>query len=140
MQVTGLLLEPTWRQWAADTQAVGAELPAALEAPLPAAQQLLVTFERWLLQLKALRRMVIVGFASDARSLQQVPAVGQIAPPLLQTLQRFGAARVGRSAGARRNQVQAMLDRAILKLLKTLRQIQETHPWCARGAPGVGRR
>lgn len=57
--------------------------------------------------------------------------MGQIAPPLLQTLQQFAAARAGRSAGAQRNQVQAMLDRAILKLLKTLRQIQETHPWCA---------
>ena len=56
--------------------------------------------------------------------------MGQIAPPLLQTLQQFAAARAGRSVGAQRNQVQAMLDRAILKLLKTLRQIQETHPWC----------
>lgn len=72
VQVTQLLLEPTWRQWAADTAAVAAELPAALEAPMQAAHALLVTFERWLLQLKALRRMVIFGFQSDARSLQQV--------------------------------------------------------------------
>lgn len=71
-QVTALLLEPTWQQWAADTQAVGGALPGALEAPLQAAQQLLVTFERWLLQLKALRRMVMFGFPSDARSLAQV--------------------------------------------------------------------
>lgn len=72
VQVTQLLLEPTWRQWAADTAAVASELPAALEAPMQAAHALLVTFERWLLQLKALRRMVIFGFPSDARSLQQV--------------------------------------------------------------------
>lgn len=39
---------------------------------MQAAHALLVTFERWLLQLKALRRMVIFGFPSDARSLQQV--------------------------------------------------------------------
>ncbi len=80
MQVTALLLEPMWQQWAADTQAVGGALPGALEAPLQAAQQLLVTFERWLLQLKALRRMVMFGFPSDARSLAQVGSVG--APPL----------------------------------------------------------
>ncbi|KAL4857594.1 Importin-11 [Chlorella vulgaris] len=133
-QVTALLLEPTWRQWAADTSAVAAELPNALEAPLQAAQQLLVTFERWLLQLKALRRMVVFGFPSDARSLQQVPAVGQIAPPLLSTLQQFAGARaaraqVGAGAAPQRSQVGAMLDRAILKLLKTLRQIQDAHPW-----------
>ena len=127
--MTQLLLEPTWRQWAADTAAVAADLPAALEAPLQAAQALLVTFERWLLQLKALRRMVVFGFPSDARSLAQVAAVGQVAPPLLATLQQFAGARAGRSAGAARNQVQAMLDRALLKLLKTLRQVQEAHPW-----------
>lgn len=72
LQVTALLLEPTWQQWAADTQAVTSALPGALDAPLQAAQQLLVTFERWLLQLKALRRMVMFGFPSDARSLVQV--------------------------------------------------------------------
>ena len=133
---------------------VGGQLPAALEAggagggsaaTAAATTQLLVTFERWLLQLKALRRMVVFGFPSDARSLQQVPAVGQIAPPLLQTLQQFAAARAAGRGGAgagqqqqqappqaqqqQRSQVQAMLDRAVLKLLKTLRQIQETHPW-----------
>lgn len=127
--VTALLLEPTWHQWAADTAAVAAELPAALEAPLAQGQALLVTFERWLLQLKALRRMIIFGFPSDARSLQQVGAVGQVGPPLLQTLQQFAAVRAGRAAEAARNQVQAMLDRALLKLLKTLRQVQEAHPW-----------
>ena len=111
-------------------------LPAALEAPLAAAQALLVTFERWLLQLKALRRMVVFGFPSDARSLAQVAAVGQVAPPLLATLQQFVGARSARSTGAQRNQVQAMLDRAILKLLKTLRQIQEAHPWCMWTGPG----
>lgn len=55
--------------------------------------------------------------------------MGQIAPPLLETLQRFSAARSARPPGAQRNQVQAMLDRAVLKLLKTLRQVQEAHPW-----------
>lgn len=133
-QVTALLLEPTWRQWAADTAAIAAELPAALDAPLQAAQQLLLTFERWLLQLKALRRMVVFGFPSDARTLAQVPAVGQVAPPLLQALQQFAGARAARAPGGsggspQRSQVAAMLDRAILKLLKTLRQVQEAHPW-----------
>lgn len=166
-QVTALLLEPTWQQWAADTQAVGAALPGALEAPLQAAQQLLVTFERWLLQLKALRRMVMFGFPPDARSLAQVgsadaplpgrhslaccpvgpcfcllglrssfewfgkaarflvmcviacavpaspcqvPAVGQVVPPLLATLRQFTAARAARSASAQRNQVQVGLS------------------------------
>lgn len=132
--MTALLLEPTWRQWAADTAAIAAELPGALDAPLQAAQQLLFTFERWLLQLKALRRMVVFGFQPDARTLQQVPAVGQVAPPLLQALQQFAGARAARPPGGgggspQRSQVGAMLDRAILKLLKTLRQVQEAHPW-----------
>ena len=47
----------------------------------------------------------------------------------LQTLQQFVTARAAHVVGGQRSQVRAMLDRAILKLLKTLRQIQETHPW-----------
>lgn len=127
-QITAQLLEPVWRQWAADTRAVSAALPAALHAPPPQAQALLLTFERWLLELKGLRRMVLFGFPSDARTLQQVPAVAEVAPALLQVLQAFAAARAGKTGGPR-NQVQAMLDRGLLKLVKTLRQMQEMHPW-----------
>lgn len=129
MQVTSQLLEPVWHQWAADTQTLSSSLPEALQASMPQSQQqLLLTFERWLLELKALRRMLLFGFQPDSRTLQQVAAVAQAAPVLLGTLQALAAARAGRTGG-QRNQVQAMLDRALLKLLKTLRQMQEVHPW-----------
>jgi hypothetical protein len=79
--------------------------------------------------------MAMFGYQSDARTLQEVPAVGRLTPTLLQTLQAFVAARPplappGAGAGAGgRSQLGAMVDRGILKLLKSLRQIQEVHPW-----------
>lgn len=86
------------------------------------------------------------GYQSDARTLQQVPAVGRLMPVLLQTLQAFvaarpplapagsqGAAGAAGSAPGGRSQLGAMVDRGTLKLLKSLRQVQEMHPWYAGG-------
>lgn len=90
--------------------------------------------------LQALRRMAMFGYQPDARTLQQVAAVGRLTPALLQTLQTLVAARpplaawaataAGGGGGATpRSQLAAMVDRGMLKLLKSLRQIQEMHPW-----------
>ena len=86
--------------------------------------------------------MVMFGFQLDARTLQEVPAVGRVTPALLQTLQAFVAARpplpsagTGAAAGQAqaapggRSQLGAMVDRGTIKLLKSLWQIQEMHPW-----------
>ena len=47
----------------------------------------------------------------------------------LEGLRAFAATKGAQRAAPGRNQAQAMLDRALLKLLKTLRQVQEVHPW-----------
>ena len=69
-----------WRQWCEDIQVLLADLPAALPSHQPA-QALTLRFERWLMLLKALRRMALFGFASDAKSLQQVPIMPQVTLP-----------------------------------------------------------
>lgn len=105
--------------------------PAAPTNTNAAAQSLLLTMERWLLQLKSLRRMLLFGSPSDAKMLQPVEAVGHAVPSMLNILLQLDGLRGGQASGkpAVRNQVTAMLDRGILKLLKSLRQIQEMHPW-----------
>jgi hypothetical protein len=98
-----------------------------------------------------LRRLVLFGFPSDARSLQPVPAVNLVAPALLEALRALqpaapaanlpsaaitaGPAPPGHTA-VTLAQLAAMADRAVLKLVKTLRQIQDVHPWWVGGGSG----
>lgn len=125
-QVTQLLLEPYWHQWRADTELVVANLPlVAQHQEQP--QAVALALERWLLQLKGLRRMVMFGFPSDATSLQSVPAAHQIAPALLQALQQLVPLR--REFAGPVSQLTVMLDRCSLKLAKTLGDLLSVHPW-----------
>lgn len=93
--------------------------------------------------LQILRRLLVFGFSSDAKTLQAVPAVNLTAPQLLAAVGALQAARLpqqaarlpqqasgGSSGGAvGRSQLLAMLDRGMLKLIKTLSQVQQEHPW-----------
>jgi hypothetical protein len=87
--------------------------------------------------LQILRRLLIFGFSSDAKTLQAVPAVASTAPQLLAAVSALQAARPpqqqqgnGSGGGALvRGQLLAMLDRGMLKLIKTLSQVQQEHPW-----------
>jgi len=129
--VTSQLLEPLWSQWGVDTNVLIAELPAALAggAPQQAQQSVLLVFERWLLQLKSLRRMLLHGFPSDSRTMEPVAAIEQAAPAMLHTLDTLLKLVPSGSSSALRSQAAAMLTRGCLKLVKTLRQLSEVHPW-----------
>eukprot|EP00198_Chlamydomonas_reinhardtii_P012328 XP_001701665.1 predicted protein [Chlamydomonas reinhardtii] len=129
--VTELLFGHVWGCWCADTQALLAGLPAGLEAGPAAgsaqAQALLQSCERWMLLLKILRRLILHGFPSDAKSLSPVPAVHSCCPHMVSALQGLLGVRP-RGKPLPRSHLQAMLERAILKLLKTLCQVLEAHP------------
>lgn len=77
--------------------------------------------------LQALRRLIVFGFQSDARTLEPVPVVTQTVPVLLQALQTLLAARPAK--GAPRSQLAVMLDRGLIKLAKVITNVQEAHPW-----------
>jgi len=95
--------------------------------------------------LQILRRLLLFGFPSDAKSLQPVPAVALCAPQLLaavtalqQVLQAVApaaAAGSGSSGGgaavaaAGTGRLSAMVERGMLKVIKTLSQVQQEHPW-----------
>ncbi|KAK9844039.1 hypothetical protein WJX81_002691 [Elliptochloris bilobata] len=130
-EVAGQLFQPYWTQWCADTQALLAGLPGALAAGSPGDDQLglKLTFERWLLELKGLRRMLMFGFQADARTLQEVPAVGQVAPGLLQALGALLELRGAAPQPRVRSQLAAMLDAALAKLARSLTALLGTHPW-----------
>lgn len=88
--------------------------------------------------MQILRRLLIFGFSSDAKTLQPVPAVGHTAPQLLAAVAALQSARPppqqpgsgsGSSGGVGRSQLVAMLERGMLKLIKSLSQVQQEHPW-----------
>ncbi|GFR48983.1 hypothetical protein Agub_g11001, partial [Astrephomene gubernaculifera] len=162
-QVTELLFSHVWGQWCSDTQALlgpgglaealrggtagtaaaGAGGTAAPPPQPPASpQQLLQTCERWMLLLKILRRLLLHGFPSDARSLAPVAAVHSCCPHMGAALQGLLAAARPSSSSCGpagrppppRSHLGAMSERAVLKLLKTLGQILEVHPWSFHGA------
>ncbi|GIM07011.1 hypothetical protein Vretimale_11220 [Volvox reticuliferus] len=131
-QVTELLFGHVWGQWCTDTQLLLSGLPAGLESAAPA-QPLMQICERWMLLLKILRRLILHGFPSDARTLAPVAAVHSCCPHMVAALQGlFGVRPPGRAFP--RSHLHAMLDRATLKLLKTLAQVLEVHPWSFHGA------
>ena len=76
IQVTSHLFEYTWHHWHEDTQSLLKEFSSLLPNPesslLPVESRKLLELrcERWLLCLKALRRMLKFGFPSDAKSVQ----------------------------------------------------------------------
>jgi len=128
-EIAQFLFESLWSQWGSDTQVLLSRIPDSLDSPL-AGQPLLPSFERWLLLLKIMRRLILFGYPSDAKSLQPVAAVNVCVPPMVQTLMSLIALREGRSGSAgSRSQLMAMLERGILKLLKTQCQVMEAHPW-----------
>lgn len=127
-EVTKQLFQHIWGQWCSDTQSIISGLPEALQGGQPA-PGLLLTIERWLMLLKALRRMLLFGFPSDARTLQQVPVVPGVVQGLLEALQALLSLRAALRQPAARTQAAIMLERGLIKMAKTLVSTQETHPW-----------
>ena len=80
-------------------------------------------------RLQALRRMLLFGFQSDARTLQQVPVVPGVVQGLLEALQALLSLRPALRQPAARTQAAIMLERGLIKMAKTLVSTQETHPW-----------
>jgi hypothetical protein len=95
-----------WAQWVNDTSGLLTGLPALLAgphggclhpatngsgagegsppAPAAAAQQLLITLERWLTLLKIVRRLLVFGHVSDHKSLKPVQEMQTCVPAMLQ--------------------------------------------------------
>lgn len=78
-----------------------------------------------------IRRLLLFGFTSDAKSLQPVAAVAVVAPELLQAAAALAAARdsSSNSSSVGRSQLSVMVERGMLKIIKTLSQVQQEHPW-----------
>ncbi len=77
--------------------------------------------------MQILCRLLLFGFPSDAKSIEPVPAVGLCVPALLQAAQALLDLRS--RAAVPKSQALAMLQRGVVKIVKTLGKVQECHPW-----------
>lgn len=131
-EITSQLFDYTWHHWHNDTQVLLKEFSSFMSNPeghlslSESGQVLQLTCERWIFCLKALRRMLKFGFPSDAKSVQEVSPVKQVSPHFLQVIQLLLGYRAALPQG---HPYRVFHEKGCLKLLKTLFEVQTTHPY-----------
>ncbi|GMP51300.1 hypothetical protein CsSME_00017580 [Camellia sinensis var. sinensis] len=88
---------------------------------------LYLTCERWLLCVKIIRQLIISGFPSDAKSIQEVRPVKEVSPALLNAIQSF--LPYYSSFREQHPKFWDFLKRACTKLVKVLVAVQSRHPY-----------
>ncbi|XP_004296605.1 PREDICTED: importin-11 [Fragaria vesca subsp. vesca] len=88
---------------------------------------LYLTCERWLLCLKIIRQLIISGFPSDAKCVQEVRPVMEVSPMLLNAIQSFLPYYSSFQKG--HPKFLDFLKRACTKLMKVLIALQGRHPY-----------
>ncbi|BBN14841.1 importin-11 [Marchantia polymorpha subsp. ruderalis] len=126
-EITSQLFDYTWHHWFADMQLILQGFSLVLASPDSGLQPdqgkaLSLTCERWLLCSKVLRRMLLFGFQSDAKSVQEVAPVKQVSPAFLQAAQSLLQYRAVPP-------IREFVEKACLRLMKTLVEVQSTHPF-----------
>jgi len=131
-QLTSQIIQHIWSMWLADTTAITAILPSS-SLSTNMQPSILLVLERWLLELKVLSRLLLFGYSSDSKTLEPVAVVTQAVNPLLQALAAMSrclaAQQQQRAINHSRMQFRIMAERGIVKLLKILRKLVDTHPW-----------
>ncbi|MCO5560305.1 hypothetical protein L7F22_013917 [Adiantum nelumboides] len=131
-QVTSQIFDYAWHHWQEDTQTLLKDFSTIFPNPesgflsFESRQLFDLRSERWILCLKALHRMLRFGFPSDARSVQEVPAVKQVCPHFLQQIRVFLSYRFSLPQD---HFLRIFFEKSCLKLLKSLVDLQTIHPY-----------
>lgn len=131
-EITTQLFDYTWHQWCSDTQSILHEFSFMQSSEqkvfsLEWKEMLQLTCDRWLLCLKAMRRMLIFGVPTDAKSVRMVPQVKSVCPLLLQAVQSM--LQYCSVFEHVHDELCGFAEKACLKLMKVLVSIQITHPF-----------
>lgn len=119
-----------WHLWQSDVQKIlhgfstlsGSYNPNELNH-----EELHLICERWLFCLKIIRQLVVSGFPSDAKSVQEVKPIKEVSPALLNVLQSF--LPFYSSFQERNSKFWDFIKRACIKLMKVLIALQGRHPY-----------
>jgi hypothetical protein len=131
-EVTAQYFKYTWHHWCTDTQGILQGIQRLLAGPQSSIliadqdQSLRLTCERWMLCLKVLRRMLVHGYQSDAKFVQEVGPVKDVCPSFLQAVKELLRYRTALKHG---RILHTFLNKACLRLMKILIEVQSTHPY-----------
>ncbi|XP_044491711.1 importin-11 isoform X1 [Mangifera indica] len=131
-EISSHLFDYSWHLWQSDVQTILRGLSTispsynsnALEQHN---DELYLTCERWLLCVKIIRQLIISGFQSDAKCIQEIRPVKEVSPVLLNAIQSFLPYYSSFQKG--RDKFWDFFKRACTKLMKVLIAIQGRHPY-----------
>ncbi|ONI26029.1 hypothetical protein PRUPE_1G000100 [Prunus persica] len=131
-QISSHFFDYSWHLWQSDVQTILHGFSTLSESYNSNTfdqhqDELYLTCERWLLCLKIIRQLVVSGFPSDAKCVQEVRPVKEVSPVLLNAIQSFLPYYSSFQKG--HPKFWDFLKRACTKLMKVLIAIQGRHPY-----------
>ncbi|KAM6582760.1 hypothetical protein CsatB_009762 [Cannabis sativa] len=128
-QISSHFFDYSWQLWQCDVQTIlhGFSTLSQSSNALEHQEELYLICERWLLCLKIIRQLIISGYPSDAKSVQEVRPVKEVSPVILNAVQSFLPFYSTLQKGPAK--LWDFIKRACIKLMKVLIKIQETHPF-----------
>ncbi|XP_073286373.1 uncharacterized protein [Primulina huaijiensis] len=127
-EIASQFFDYSWHLWQTDVQNIlhGFSLLAQNASELNQ-DDLYLTCERWFLCSKIIRQLIISGFPSDAKSVQEVQPVKKVGPVVLNAVQSF--LPYYSSFQEEHPKFWDFLKKACTKLMKVLIAIQHRHPY-----------
>ncbi|KAF8402614.1 hypothetical protein HHK36_010703 [Tetracentron sinense] len=131
-EISSRFFDFSWHLWQNDVQTILHGFSALAQsissnALVEHQDDLNLTCERWLLCLKIIRQLIISGFPSDAKSVQEVRPVKEVSPMLLNAIQSF--LPYYSSFQEKHHKFWDFTKRACTKLMKVLVAVQGRHPY-----------
>ncbi|KAJ4970515.1 hypothetical protein NE237_003614 [Protea cynaroides] len=130
-EISSHFFEFSWHLWQSDAQTILHGFSAVAQSPtvntsVGHQDDLYLTCERWLLCSKIIRQLIISGFSSDAKSVQEIRPVKEVSPVLLNVIQSILPYY---SSFPVNHKLWDFTKRACTKLMKILVTIQGRHPY-----------
>ncbi|GLT55700.1 hypothetical protein SLA2020_287960 [Shorea laevis] len=131
-EISSHLFDYSWHLWQSDVQTILHGFSTIAQGYSSNAveqhhDELYLTCERWLLCSKIIRQLIISGFQSDAKCIQEVRPVKEVSPVLLNAIQSFLPYYSSFQNGYPK--FWDFIKRACTKLMKVLIAIQGRHPF-----------
>ncbi|CAA0836277.1 ARM repeat superfamily protein [Striga hermonthica] len=127
-EIASQFFDYSWHLWQSDVQNILHYFSAvAQNATELNHDDIFLTCERWLLCSKIVRQLIISGFPSDSKSMQEVEPVKKVCPVMLNAIQSF--LPYYSSFRETHPKFWEFLKKACTKLLKILIATQNRHPY-----------
>ncbi|OUZ99130.1 Importin-beta [Macleaya cordata] len=126
-EISSHFFEYIWHLWQSDVHTILHGFSVLAQNVVEHQDDLYLTCERWLLCLKIIRQLIVSGFQSDAKSIQEVRPVKEVCPVLLNAIQSL--LPYYSSFQEQHHKFRNFTKTACTKLMKVLVTLQSRHPY-----------